>query len=242
MDHDRAGGDRQKDDAYIAINTQLVEELPQFLNLIAEYFEILLQEFSSVQCQTYQRLWNEWLRLEIMLSSVKDGGGSNRNSNESSVAFNTTATRRTSTQIKQKQEEQKQGENQEKNESKGNSNNNDDIIQEFQHHMQAVQECMGSIYSIQKYRQRQQHNSNRSSLQTNSTSSLLSEEDDLLTWEEALLQATGASTLSITGKAGGGEGKKKHDSGVVGRWFFLFLFFFLPYQMRIVITLNINNY
>ncbi|KAI9258125.1 hypothetical protein BDA99DRAFT_417532, partial [Phascolomyces articulosus] len=63
LDHDRAGGDRQKDDAYIAINTQLVEELPQFLNLVADYFEILLQEFSTIQCQTYQRLWHEWLRL-----------------------------------------------------------------------------------------------------------------------------------------------------------------------------------
>ncbi|KAI7853013.1 hypothetical protein BDC45DRAFT_173780 [Circinella umbellata] len=218
LDHDRAGNDRQKDDAYIAINTQLVEELPQFLNLIAEYFEILLQEFSSVQCQTYQRLWHEWLRLEMMFSSVQEDADNNCNSSKNNnVGITTTAISTASTPTTQR-EEQNQSQNQRKTESKEDSNN--DIIKEFQQHMQAVQECMGSIYSIQQYRQRQQHHSNRSSLQTNTSSSLSSEESDLLTWEEALLQATGGTSsirttaTSVTTSSVTGRGNKKHDSGV----------------------------
>ncbi|KAI8140418.1 hypothetical protein BJV82DRAFT_217373 [Fennellomyces sp. T-0311] len=147
LDHDRAGADRQKDDAYVAINTQLVEELPVFLNLSAEYFEIIVQEFSTIQSQAYQRLWHEWLRLETMISTKFDGAG-------------------------------------------------DNIIKEYQQQMQAVQECMDSIYTIQHAEQDGQSYSNRSSLQ--------SDDSTLLTWEEALQASTTATGINT----------KKRDSGV----------------------------
>ena len=147
LDHDRAGADRQKDDAYVAINTQLVEELPVFLNLSAEYFEIIIQEFRTIQSQTYQRFWNEWLRLETMISTQDDGTG-------------------------------------------------DNIIKEYQKQMQAVQECMDSICSIQNAERDDQSYSNRSSLQ--------SDDSTLLTWEEAIQASTTATA-------------KKRDSGVDGK-------------------------
>lgn len=73
VDHERAESSVD-DEAYIAIHTQLVEELPSFLALAAEYFDIVMNEVRIMQAETYQRLWQEWLRLANMLPHNDDNG------------------------------------------------------------------------------------------------------------------------------------------------------------------------
>ncbi|KAJ8657103.1 hypothetical protein O0I10_007183 [Lichtheimia ornata] len=74
VDHERAESSVD-DEAYMAIHTQLVEELPSFLALAAEYFDIVMNEVRIMQAETYQRLWQEWLRLATMLPANGENGG-----------------------------------------------------------------------------------------------------------------------------------------------------------------------
>lgn len=46
----------QRDEAYEAINAQLEEELPRFLELAAQYFDILLCELAQIQANAYRSL------------------------------------------------------------------------------------------------------------------------------------------------------------------------------------------
>lgn len=71
VDHERAESSVD-DEAYMAIHTQLVEELPTFLALAAEYFDIIMNQVRIMQAETYQRLWQEWLRLANMLPNDDD--------------------------------------------------------------------------------------------------------------------------------------------------------------------------
>lgn len=71
VDHERAESSVD-DEAYMAIHTQLVEELPTFLALAAEYFDIIVNQVRIMQAETYQRLWQEWLRLANMLPNDDD--------------------------------------------------------------------------------------------------------------------------------------------------------------------------
>ncbi|KAI7886483.1 hypothetical protein K492DRAFT_225385 [Lichtheimia hyalospora FSU 10163] len=73
VDHERAESSVD-DEAYMAIHTQLVEELPSFLALAAEYFDIVMNDVRIMQAETYQRLWQEWLRLANMLPNDDDKG------------------------------------------------------------------------------------------------------------------------------------------------------------------------
>jgi len=73
IDHDRANGIKQKGgipdkalqesaDAYVSINAQLVDELPRFLALTTQYFDLIVEEFAGVQAQFNKLMTNEWKR------------------------------------------------------------------------------------------------------------------------------------------------------------------------------------
>jgi hypothetical protein len=73
IDYDRANGIKQKGsvpdkalqesaDAYVSINAQLVDELPRFLNLSSQYFDMIVEELAGVQAKFNRLLRNEWKR------------------------------------------------------------------------------------------------------------------------------------------------------------------------------------
>ncbi|KAI9310182.1 hypothetical protein BX666DRAFT_2011016 [Dichotomocladium elegans] len=59
--------DRERKDEFMVIHAQLVEELPRFLELASDLFDIVIADWCELQSETYQRLWQEWLRLARML-------------------------------------------------------------------------------------------------------------------------------------------------------------------------------
>lgn len=50
-------------DAYVSINGQLVDELPQFFNLTAKYFDILIGGLALVQLKFFGLMQREWIKL-----------------------------------------------------------------------------------------------------------------------------------------------------------------------------------
>lgn len=73
IDYDRANGIKQKGsvpdkalqesaDAYVSINAQLVDELPRFLTLSSQYFDLIVEELAGVQAKFCRLMRNEWKR------------------------------------------------------------------------------------------------------------------------------------------------------------------------------------
>ncbi|KAJ2963631.1 hypothetical protein NQZ79_g1368 [Umbelopsis isabellina] len=73
IDYDRANGIKQKGsvpdkalqesaDAYVSINAQLVDELPRFLTLSSQYFDLIVEELAGVQAKFSRLMRNEWKR------------------------------------------------------------------------------------------------------------------------------------------------------------------------------------
>jgi hypothetical protein len=73
IDYDRANGIKQKGgvpdktlqesaEAYVSINAQLVDELPRFLTLSAQYFELIVEELTEIQAKFHKLMIKEWKR------------------------------------------------------------------------------------------------------------------------------------------------------------------------------------
>jgi hypothetical protein len=62
---------QQSTEAYISLNAYLLDELPAFLSLTDQYFNVILEEFSKVQSSYWSYVNVEWKSLTNQVNRQK---------------------------------------------------------------------------------------------------------------------------------------------------------------------------